>query len=98
VFDFSHYLVSNEARENNEEMLEIMKRREYGILQSLDSDYVDSPESLEIFFRALDGAGFGNMEVLYDTESGTLTGNPYDQTTSYFGIAMYEGELCRNCL
>lgn len=87
--DFSHYLSSNQARENNKKTKTIMENREYGMLRALNSDYVDSPESLEIFFRSLDGAGFGNMEILYDTDSGTLTGNPYDQTTSYFGIIMY---------
>ena len=87
--DFSHYLFSEEARENNKKTKTIMENREYGTLRSLNSDYVDSPESLEIFFRSLDGAGFGNMEILYDTDSGTLTGNPYGQTTSYFGIIMY---------
>ena len=30
-----------------------MENREYGMLRALNSDYVDSPESLEIFFETL---------------------------------------------
>lgn len=87
--DFSHYLTSEQAEENNMETLRVMREREYGTLRSFDQDYIDSPESIEIFLRTMDDVGANKLEVLYNTDSGVLIGDPYGQTTSYFGIVAY---------
>lgn len=84
--DFSHYLSSREAIKKDKQSLEIMQNRTYTTMRSLEDDHMDSPETIEIFLRATEIAGFSNLNILYNTNSGILTGNPFEKTTSYFGI------------
>lgn len=84
--DFSHYLSNKEAKIRNKETLKAMQSYDYTSIRSFDDKNVDSPETLEIFLRTMEKTGFNKLHVLYDTDSGVLTGKPFEQTTSYFGI------------
>lgn len=84
--DFSHNLLSEETRKKNAESLSVMQDRSYQTLLSYGNGHVDSPESIELFLRIMDAIGADNLNVLYDTDSGRLTGNMTAPVTSYFGI------------
>ncbi len=87
--DFSHYLTSSEAEENDEISFQAIKNRNYEKLLTFNNDYVDSPQSLVIFLKTLDRLGIYNLEVLHNTNSGRLVGDPFVENTSYFGIVFW---------
>lgn len=84
--DFSHALVSNEAKKRNAESLQTMQDRSYSTLLSYGNDHVDSPKSIEVFLRTMDAVRANHLDVLYDTDSGRLTHNFNISVTSYFGL------------
>lgn len=87
--DFSHYLTSSEAEENDKISFKTIKDRNYEQLLTLNNDYVDSPQSLVIFLKTLDRLGINNLKVLHNTNSGRLVGDPFVENTSYFGIVFW---------
>lgn len=87
--DFSHYLTSAQAEEKDAVTLEIMKNYKVDQLFSLNSDYLDSPQSISILLQVMQAWGSTQMKIFHHTNSGELTQNPYASTTSYYSLGFY---------
>ncbi|HHT62230.1 MAG: AmmeMemoRadiSam system protein B [Bacillota bacterium] len=88
--DFSHYLMPDEAEEKDKETIYALKTWNLGRIFTMGDEYLDSPPSLGVLFRAMDKLGMRDFTVLNHTNSGVLLGNKNIETTSYitllFGI------------
>lgn len=84
--DFSHYLTNSEAKKKNIESLDAIEKRDYSLISSFNNDHMDSPPSIEMLLKSMDGINADNMEVLNDTNSGELTGDDFAQVTSYLSL------------
>lgn len=88
--DFSHYLTSDEAEKKDRETISALKNWNLGRIFAMGDDYLDSPPSIGILFRAMNKLGLDDFTVLNHTNSGILLGNKNIETTSYitllFGI------------
>jgi len=87
--DFSHYLKSEEAEENDEYVFDIIKNNSYSKLLPLDNDFLDSRSGLSLLLSCLKKHGEYNLELLYHTNSGEILNNSNILTTSYFSIIFY---------
>ncbi len=87
--DFSHYKTSPVAEENNKVTLNLINNFSYDRIAKLDNTYVDSPPSIIILLMAMKEKGTTASEVLFDTNSGEITGNRFKETTSYFSIVYH---------
>lgn len=87
--DFSHYLTSYAAKKNDDITLGLINNYMYRELITLNSDYLDSPQSIILLLMAMQKRGTVNSEVLYHTNSGEMTGDEAINTTSYFSIIYY---------
>lgn len=87
--DFSHYLTSSEARDNDKISLEILKSYNYAKLFTLSNSYLDSPSSIAAVLMTMEELKTTNMEVLFHTNSGEMMKKESVETTSYFSIAYY---------
>ncbi|MFC1645071.1 AmmeMemoRadiSam system protein B [Patescibacteria group bacterium] len=84
--DFSHYLTSSEAQEKNRETRVALENRDCEQLLAWSNNHLDSPQSISILLKVMEGIGANKMNILHDTDSGQLTGDYLSETTSYFGI------------
>jgi AmmeMemoRadiSam system protein B len=84
--DFSHYLDSNHAEENDERTKDAMEGKDYDGLLKMDSAYLDSPQAIVSLLQTMDQLGVESSRILYHTNSGRLFDYYATQTTSYFGI------------
>ena len=84
--DFSHYLSSNRAYENDQMTYDLIFRKEIEKLFSLDSDYLDSPQALSILIKVMEKMNASGPEVLSYKNWGNLFGGVGDETTSYFSL------------
>ncbi|MGI6686287.1 MAG: AmmeMemoRadiSam system protein B [Bacillota bacterium] len=88
--DFSHYLTSNEAEIKDKETIFALQTGNLGRIFTMGDDYLDSPPSIGVLFRAMHKLGMKNFTILNHTNSGILLGNKNMETTSYitllFGI------------
>ncbi|MCG2686070.1 AmmeMemoRadiSam system protein B, partial [Candidatus Parcubacteria bacterium] len=82
--DFSHYLTNFEAQRKDEVTLRAISDRNLPELFDLNSDYLDSPQAIGTLLVAVGLLGANEMEVLYHSNSGELSGNDFVPTTSYF--------------
>lgn len=87
--DFSHYLTSEKAQENDKMTFEQIKSKNYERIFNLNNSYIDSPASIALVMMVMDNVGKTNMEVLHNTNSGILQNEEYIETTSYFSIVYY---------
>lgn len=87
--DFSHYLNSDEAQENDKETISIIKKYDYEKLFDLNNDFIDSPASMVAVMMIMQKYGKTNMEILQHLNSSDITKNVYGETTSYFSIYYY---------
>lgn len=83
--DFSHYQTSIVAAKNNKTTLNYIKNYNFDGINSLDNAYVDSPSSILVFLMSIKDKNVA-ADVLYDTNSGEITGNKNASVTSYFSI------------
>lgn len=87
--DFSHYLTSAQAEEKDAITLNLMRDFQVERLLNLNSDYLDSPESIAVLLQVMQAGESTKMRVFHHTNSGALTKNPFAATTSYFALAYY---------
>ena len=87
--DFSHYLMSKEASENDQLTLQLMKNREYSQILSLDNNYLDSAPSIIVLLMLMQSGNTTQMDLLHNTNSGEMQRNNTIETTSYFSIMYY---------
>lgn len=90
--DFSHYLTSGEATENDKVTAEALQSLDYQTLLSFGprfNDYLDSPPSIAFLLRWLEKHNITESTILYNTNSGLLANNPNQPTTSYFEVIYY---------
>ena len=90
--DFSHFLPAPSAYENDRITEAAILDKNYGKIHGFSNEYVDSPQSLNIFLMYLENIGIGadNTEILYNTDASEFLGDAINQTTSYFIIAAYK--------
>ena len=90
--DFSHYLPASVAVENDRTTEAAIMNRNYREIHGFSDEYVDSPQSLNIFLMYLESIGINadGVEILYNTNASEFTVNGINETTSYFVIAAYE--------
>ena len=84
--DFSHYLISPQAKEKDAITLQIMKNFDYEKLYLLNNDYLDSPPSIGILLMVMQKLQTTKMDVVFHTNSGELQNDDSMETTSYFSI------------
>ncbi len=85
--DFSHYLTRAEAEARDARILQVMEGWDLGTLFTMGNDYLDSPPSLGVLFRAMEALGIRQFTVLANTNSGRIAQNDHMETTSYFVLA-----------
>jgi MEMO1 family protein len=88
--DFSHNLTSEKADENDELTLETIKTHEYEKLFKLDNAFLDSPPSIVTLLQTMKNTGNLKSDILQHTNSGKISGNYWNDATSYFSIVYYE--------
>jgi len=89
--DFSHYLSADQAAENDELTLKIIKDFDYGQMLRLQSDFLDSPAAIVILQMVMQKSGAEESEVVWHENSAEfLQQGPGAQTTSYFSIVFHE--------
>ena len=88
--DFSHYLKNADAQEKDNETLKILETFNIERLFPLNSDYLDSPQSIATLLYSMQKMGKTKYKVLQNTNSGILTNNNTSPTTSYFSIIYYQ--------
>lgn len=88
--DFSHYLTGDEAEKKDRETIFALQTQNLGRIFTMNDDYLDSPASIGVLFKAMDNLGRKDFTILNHTNSGVLLGNKNIETTSYitllFGI------------
>jgi AmmeMemoRadiSam system protein B len=86
--DFSHYLRSDQAQQNDAEVRKLLEERNTaGLLQLAgNSDYLDSAPSLVTLLKLMDQLDVTETTILENTNSGILENNQIDPTTSYFEV------------
>ena len=80
--DFSHYLVSAEARRRDAVSLEALQAFDAATLFTLDNGYLDSPPSIAVLLAAMTTVD-AEFVLLDNTNSGALKGDELAPTTSY---------------
>lgn len=88
--DFSHYLSIEEADKNDEVSLALIKDNDYRKIMSLNNDYLDSPASIVTLLMTMKSLKTDQMSVLHHDNSGKITKNNREGTTSYYSIIFYE--------
>lgn len=83
--DFSHYLKQAEAEEKDRQMRDFLEQKDFARIYQLSNAYLDSPPSLLSLLLLMDELGL-DLEILGNTNSGELLGNPLIETTSYFSL------------
>lgn len=83
--DFSHYQTSDIAVKNNQRTLNYIENYNFEGINSLNNAYVDSPSSILVFLMSTKSKN-AMPDVLYNTNSGEITGNKNGSVTSYFSI------------
>jgi len=84
--DFSHYLNSMQAEENDIDTLKAMKEKNYDKLLQMNSNHLDSPEAITVLLQIMEQLNIKSSEILHHTNSGRLMDEPFAETTSYFGM------------
>ena len=87
--DFSHYLSVPESFEKDEETIKAIESNNFEQILSMNSDYMDSPESIVILGQLMK-TNEKTPKVLNHSNAGEITGNFSVPTTSYFELAFYE--------
>ena len=84
--DFSHYLHGSEETKKDEITLEAMKNFNYSKLYTMNSDYLDSYNSVAVLLMAMEKKGIDDFKVLNHTNSSEILGDNSIETTSYFEV------------
>lgn len=87
--DFSHNLLMDEAKEKDKITIEAIKNFDIASIQKMGNDHLDSPRSIEILLRTLQKMKTTNIQLLQNTNSGLILGNPTIPTTSYVEMVMW---------
>lgn len=87
--DFSHYLSQEVALSNDQVTLSLIRTRSYNKIETLTSDYLDSPLSLIIMLKVMDLLGAKSDELFEHTDASTISLSPNSPTTSYLFLNFY---------
>lgn len=88
--DFSHYLTSREAQENDTKTRRLIDAFDSRSLFGMTSDYLDSPPSIATLLETMKRAGAKKTDLLANTNSGLLAHDALSGVTSYFVFAFYK--------
>ncbi len=86
--DFSHYLTVAESLEKDEVTKQAFLTNNFELISTLNSDYLDSPQSLMIILEVMNSLG-KKVEILNHTNADDISGKYGKPTTSYFELAFY---------
>lgn len=86
--DFSHYLMPDDAMEHNQVTKQLVAGRDYNRIMKLDSDNIDSPETMYVILKYCDsiGAEVTLLDESISNEQAGIAGSaidPGDGTTTY---------------
>jgi AmmeMemoRadiSam system protein B len=84
--DFSHYLDGKKAQKKDEETLTLMKRHDILEISKLKNDHLDCSACLSIILSLNNNIFKSQIEIVQNTNSGLITNNSNQQTTSYFTL------------
>jgi AmmeMemoRadiSam system protein B len=80
--DFSHYLPASATPAKNAAMVKLMTDRNYYAISRLQSDYLDSPATINVLLKSTELAG-AKINILASSNSGDILGEPVQSSTSY---------------
>lgn len=85
--DFSHYLPTDVARAHDSYTLDLIMKRQYGVIQRLDSAYLDSSESIITFLSVMEtlDARSDDTEIIQKNSADFLL-RPLAESTGYIVI------------
>lgn len=81
--DLSHYLPLNQAEINDQLTLAAINNKNYELINSLNSDYLDSPDSLNTMLKVMELSKASEMKIISHTNSANILNVDLDSTTSY---------------
>jgi len=87
--DFSHYLTAKLAEKNDKISINAIKNSDYRQIYQFNNAFLDSPPSVILLLGTMEKLGRKNLEILNHSNSGTLLGKNFMQTTSYYEIAFH---------
>ncbi len=90
--DFSHYLTSREATNNDRLTAQYLQNLDYQKIMSWGTsfnDYLDSPPSIALLLYWVKNLGIKNSKIIFNTNSGILARNLSWPVTSYFEVIYY---------
>lgn len=92
TIDFSHYLTARQAFEKDAVTVQAIKNFDFGKIFSFGqhfNDYLDSPSSLAFMLLRFKEKN-SQVKILYQTNSGFLSGRLTEPCTSYFEAVFYQ--------
>ncbi|HUT21863.1 MAG TPA: AmmeMemoRadiSam system protein B [Candidatus Bipolaricaulota bacterium] len=84
--DFSHYLSTSSANQNDSKTLEAIKALDFDFLSTFNNDFFDSPAALSTLMSSLDLAKATNDIILGHANSSDFVGHELNSSTGYFSI------------
>jgi AmmeMemoRadiSam system protein B len=90
--DFSHYLTSQEATDNDRLTAQYLQNLDYQKIMSWGTrfnDYLDSPPSIALLLYWVRNQGIKNSKIVFNTNSGILANSLSLPVTSYFEVIYY---------
>ncbi|HQM16190.1 MAG TPA: AmmeMemoRadiSam system protein B [Candidatus Woesebacteria bacterium] len=87
--DFSHNLIGDQARQKDQITYHLMMTRQYDQLRNLNNQYLDSPSSIIALLKTMELVGATQSDLIYNTNSGEISGDHSVGSTSYFSIVYY---------
>lgn len=87
--DFSHGLGESAGFKKDARTVSLIQTKDYQTLLSLDSTYLDSPESLVILLQSMEALGKTQQELFFRGSSAQKTGQSGAPGTTYFSMGWY---------
>ncbi len=81
--DLSHYLPLSQAERNDQITLSAIKNKDYQLLSNLNSDYLDSPDSLNALLKIMELSQAQDLQIIEHSNSAKILKADLNQTTSY---------------
>lgn len=87
--DFSHGLGESAGFKKDTRTVSLIQTKDYQTLLSLDSSYLDSPESLVILLQSMEALGKTQQELFFRGSSAQKTGQSGAPGTTYFSMGWH---------
>lgn len=84
--DFSHNLMPQESEKRDAITLYAMRNFDYQKITNLNSEYLDSPQSIIVLLKVMEKLGIEKFRILDHSNSAKILGPSITNTTSYFSV------------